>query len=316
MRKINESNLVIGFATNQDLDRVDIFCSTIRKFYSCAECQVILAVNQPSVFQLCLDYDILPIVSASTYYNKISLYERLINKILIFYLNTSVFFVDSKSKFYNYRDITFEAILHPHLSRWFFYKRVLESIPSPKKILVTDVSDVFFQAPFFEEIAEDRLALFSESNPYGSSPWNDANYKSLYGDGEFQKIVGRPVACMGVFGGGSGPVRQFIDWMIASAYVRPSGGSDQVRGNRYAHCEGSFDNIRIFKNSSSTVVHLHDSNLVEGKHAIISIENNIIIDNINRQIIPIVHMYNRHPKVLATALKRLPSQVSSATEES
>lgn len=299
----SKRNLVLGFATNQDQERVSIFCKSIRKIYQEDDCDVVLAVNQPSIYELCKQYNILAIPTLSNW-QEYRVFGKIVKKVAVQAFKASHKLGGRSEAFARLSNAFFESTVHPHLGRWFFYKRALEIMPVPRKILITDVSDVIFQAPFFEDFQDDRIVFFGEADCYGKSDWNDENYKKLYGLNDFQKIVGRPVVCMGVLGGGSYHVRKLIDWMIASVYSRPNGGSDQVRGNKYAQFEYLSGAVEILGNGAGSVIHIHDDKLIgEGPSSIADLRGGVVVERGTERAIPIVHMYNRHPRTLESALK-------------
>lgn len=311
MECYSKRNLVIGFATNQDHERVSIFCKTIRNLYREDNCDVVLAVNQPSIYELCRKYNILAMPTLNNW-QKHSVFGKIVKKAAVRAFKASRKLGGRSEEFARVSNSFFESTVHPHLGRWFFYKRAMEIMPVPKKVLITDVSDVIFQAPFFEDFQDDRISFFGEADCYGESDWNDENYKKLYGLNDFQKIVGRPVVCMGVLGGGSYPVRKLIDWMIASVYSRPNGGSDQVRGNKYAQLEYLSGAVEILGNGAGSVIHIHDDKLIgEGASSIAGLRAGVVVARGTERVIPIVHMYNRHPKTLESALNFSMSSLQS-----
>lgn len=303
MISTQKKNAIIGFATNQDAERVSAFCRSIRKQYDKDACDVVLAVNQPEIVSLCRDFDVTPLPSLNLYQKKHATEGRVAKQALYRLIVPLRRWKNAPSSLRSLPDALLETVLHPHLGRWFFYKRALEFLPSYRKILISDVSDVFFQAPFFEHLAEDRIAFFSESGRYGQSVWNDRNYSKLYGDRQLANILGRPVVCLGVLGGGERPVRHLVSWMISSVYARPNGGSDQVRGNRYAHVEGPREAIETIENGTGAVLHINAEGVIgHSGSSVAEITDRSIVTRRDKKIIPVVHMYNRHPQALAAAL--------------
>jgi hypothetical protein len=296
--------LVIGFATNQDPNRVAIFASSLRKIYDDSVCDVVLAVNQPQIFEICQKFKIIAVPSFSIYSKNINIIEKIIARLTTGVLNLlQDLYIEST--FLNcMTDVNLEACLHPHLARWFFYKRIIALMPKPNKILVTDVADVFFQAPFFDDIREDRLCFFAESDKYGISRWNDDKYRQMYGQRELDRARGRSVVCMGVWGGGAHSTKKFIDWMVSSVYANPRGGSDQVRGNRFYHLEGSSESFEVLGNGSGAVLHVHKAELMCDEVAALAyLKDKKIMTKQEDRIIPIIHMYNRHSSTLEAAMK-------------
>jgi hypothetical protein len=298
-------NLVIGFATNQKIENVTAFCKSIRSLYTKYECDVVLAVNQPEVFELCVDMDVIPVLTLSKYKREQKLLERLLKQLLFNILSPLRRFEDISPPIASIPALVFETLLHPHLGRWFFYNRVFEAVRPSGKVVICDVADVFFQDHFFNLFQDEALLLFRESGFYGSSQFNDGAYRKLYGERELKKILGQTPICLGVLGGGAFPVRNLIKWMLNSAYSRPNGGSDQVRGNRYAHSGGVLDRIDVFDNGEGAVLHIDRESVISSIEAGIgNIEGDFIVSRREGKLIPIVHMYNRSPDALAAVSRR------------
>lgn len=298
-------NLVIGFATNQKIENVTAFCKSIRSLYTKYECDVVLAVNQPEVFELCVGLDIIPVLTPSKYKREQKLFERIIKQLFFNILSPLRHFKSISAPIASIPALVFEALLHPHLGRWFFYNRVFEAVRPGGKVVICDVADVFFQDHFFSLFQDESLFLFKESGCYGSSQFNDDAYKNLYGEQELKKILGQAPICLGVLGGGAYPVQNLIKWMLNSAYSRPNGGSDQVRGNRYAHSGGVLDRIDVLDNGEGAVLHIDRESVVSSIEAGIGkIEGDFIVSRRDGKLIPIVHMYNRSPDALAAVSRR------------
>ncbi len=294
-----KKNLVIGFATNQTPDRLLTFCKSIREVYHADECDVVLGVNQPHIISMCRDYDIMAIPTISKYQKKQTKAEKFMKQIMMRILGPVRRIKDGSASISSIPDLFFETTLHPHLGRWLFYKRVLETMPEPGKILITDVSDVLFQDKFFDQIGCDKLHLFCETGVYGASSWNDKNYLKLYGKREFAKIIGQPTVCLGVLGGGSVAVKNLIHWIIESVYDYPNGGSDQVRGNRYVHLNGEREGIKLFENSDAGVLHINQEGLLgSASMSLADVKSGLVFERKTGKLIPIVHMYNRSAELL------------------
>lgn len=301
----NMKNLVLGFATNQDYESVSVFCKSLREVYGENACDVVLAVNQPSIFDLCLKYNVTPILTVNNYQSRHAQVERMLKWTIIKLLAPIRSLGKGSSALSSLPNLFFEATLHPHLARWFFYQRVLQTVPTPRKVLITDVSDVFFQARFFEQLSEDQLYFFCESGEYGKSRWNDENYIKLYGRAEYQKIIGQPAVCMGVLGGGLSPIQKIIEWIVNSVNSRPNKGSDQVRGNRFANLNRQNSMLNISRNGKGLVIHLNVSGLVgSDSSSMAALSNNSLVGKEDGRLIPIVHMYNRNSEVNATVQQR------------
>ena len=302
MNDRSEKLLIIGFSTNQDPARVSIFANSLRKIYSPDTCDVVLAINQPEVFEVCRQFKIYPFPALGDYTKSQDLRERGGKYFVGKSLSAFIALGGQSPYLRGALNAHFEATLHPHLARWFFYQRVLDTFPNTQKVLITDVSDVFFQAPFFENFHEDRLHFFSETDNYGNSKWNDDNYSRLYGQKEHDEIRDKPILCMGVWGGNANLAKQMIKWMVHSVYEQPKGGSDQVRGNRFRHLNRSNGELEVHNNGSSSVLHIHKAELLGDSDSTIAyVRGNRIAAKQDDSVIPIIHMYNRHPHALEIA---------------
>ena len=152
--------------------------------------------------------------------------------------------------------------------------------------IFTKIGFIFFQKRIIMEIVNGMMTTI----------------QGCMGKKEHDKIRDKPIMCMGVRGGNANLAKQMIKWMVHSVYEQPKGGSDQVRGNRFRHLNRSNGELEVHKNGSSSVLHIHKAELLgDSDSTIAHVRGNRIAAKQDDSVIPIIHMYNRHPHALEIA---------------
>jgi hypothetical protein len=192
-------------------------------------------------------------------------------------------------------------ILPPLHARFFLYHEALEAVyPRVKRVLLTDVRDVVFQADPFT-FAEDKLWVFEEDSRLNMqlNEENRAWYLKTFGSPAFQQVMNFPVICAGTVLGGREATLQYLRTMTTVMITRPPVvGGDQAIHNHI--CRGDHVAAEIVPNEAGVVLTLYNITDAEVRY-----DNQARVVNTAGQPYPILHMYDRLPVLKQRVLKRL-----------
>lgn len=198
-------NLVMGFATNLGEQSYRVFTESLRRVYPTSECDLVIITNryEPFYCELSkLGVQFLP--TSNNYSRETGRTAKLINRIA---LN----FMRGMRKFRLLERIApeiaeaypnlIENWHHPHFARWFAYERFLSLNRHYDQVLLSDVKDVVFQAPFFYSQTPSVVSLFDQGIKYGEACWDTKWYEEAFGTPELEKVSGKSSICIGTIMG-------------------------------------------------------------------------------------------------------------------
>jgi hypothetical protein len=151
-----------------------------------------------------------------------------------------------------------------------------------KKILITDVKDVYFNSNPFSNIEEEYITATSEEILYQDEEWNKTHVHYNLGVIGLEILLNKPVYNVGVFGGGY----ELIKEICADIYLMSVGKykvADQTSYNYLIQTKYK-DKTKFTSLKDHLAVHLHviNANLVK-----------FDLNNINKY--KIIHQYDRIP---------------------
>jgi hypothetical protein len=179
------------------------------------------------------------------------------------------------------------------IDRYFAYKDFLEKNTQYKKVLHTDVSDVFFQSNPFDHLS-DELIISSEDILIKDEEWNSKVIKNIYDISVYEKLKDKEVLCGGVFGGERNVFINFCEKVIEESknievHIH---GSDQPIIQKIIYIDDFKVDIKKLESAFCCNLHVynHYKELFIDK---ISIYDNGRVFNTNKVKFSIVHQYNR-----------------------
>jgi hypothetical protein len=192
-------------------------------------------------------------------------------------------------------------ILPPLHARFFLYYDALEALyPRVKRVLLTDVRDVIFQADPFT-FADDKLWVFEE-DPRMTMQLNEENrtwYLKTFGRRAFQQVMNFPVICAGTVLGGRETTLHYLRTMTTIMATHPPVvGGDQAIHNHI--CRRNHVSAEIIPNEAGVVLTLYNVTDAEMRY-----DNQGRVVNTAGQPYPILHMYDRLPVLKQRVLERL-----------
>lgn len=201
----------------------------------------------------------------------------------------------------------FKSLLPLQTVRFFEYRDFLaKHAATYGNVLITDVRDVIFQEdPFcgfdsglavFEE--DSQIALADET--VANAPW----VSHLFGPDALKKIGRFPILCSGTTMGDSQGMLDYLAAFEALSFrAREIGaaGSDQGIHNYLCRAETP-PGMHVVPNGSGPVLTMSATMQLDRDF---SFDSNRQILNSKGAIAPLLHQYDRHPKVAAALLARL-----------
>jgi hypothetical protein len=185
--------------------------------------------------------------------------------------------------------VLLETWHHPHFARWFAYKRVLDLNRHYDRVLLADVKDVLFQAPFFQDIPKDRVSLFHHGEIYGQCYWDTKWYKEAWGDTQLAKVLGKEALCIGTIAGSHAGVLSLVKEIVDFFAREPFGRIEQAVFNYMVLSNMIRTPYRVSPNITGPIATLAN----EDAHMETLTLGGKIYRSVDKQLIPVVHMYDR-----------------------
>ncbi|MBD2089097.1 hypothetical protein H6F67_04415 [Microcoleus sp. FACHB-1515] len=294
--------LVMGFATNLDPVRLEVFAKTLRSVYSPQQCDLVIITNRvdDKLNQLAQQYAIEFVHTPNSFSFKINKFAKLLYQALVYLskwlAETTQRIPSLRAIFYELYPLLLRLWHHPLFVRWMSYQDFLKVRQNYKRILISDVRDVSFQAPFFEHLGEASLHLFEQDQIYGVAEVDTRWYQELYGSQELAKVNGKPALCLGTIMGDFQGVKTLVDSLCEDTLKCPFGRVDQTVFNKLFY-EGRFNGvtIQVHDNKEGPILTISEPHVVD--HFKTDLDG--VFYKENKNLIPVIHMYDRHSETLA-----------------
>jgi hypothetical protein len=289
-------NLVMGFATNMDEKSVRVFCASARRVYGEAECDIVIITNNYEPYFLELNrLGVTFFETPNNYSKQTRRPSKVLNRVALYSLRAVNGFPALANAIpeisASYRTLL-ETWHHPTFARWFGYHRFLTLNRQYDQVLLADVKDVVFQAPFFSA-PDNVVSLFDQDVIFGGSNWDTKWYREAWGELELKKVLGKSAVCLGTILGSNQHVRSLVG-QFCRFILRVPFGIDQPLFNYMLQNELIEAPYRIVPNLE-TIGTLADDNV----HARTITEDGLIKRAADKRVIPVVHMYDRFPDTMA-----------------
>ena len=197
----------------------------------------------------------------------------------------------------NMKEIALNYSGYPHVGRFFEYRKALKLRPNAKKILLTDIRDVIFQAPPLDGVIKGlHVGMENEEVKLKDETYNADWILDAYGMEVLEQMGMQQISCSGVSYGDRDAILIYIELMINEFCNIPykimsNRIYDQAMHNKLIF-DGRIPNIQLCQPNNSRIITLglfsqNEIFLVDGK-----------IVNKDQTVIPIVHQYDRHKFLL------------------
>jgi hypothetical protein len=187
--------------------------------------------------------------------------------------------------------------LSPNSLRYVFYRAFLrKNALKYNWILHTDTRDVIFQKDPFLYYKEPGLYCFLEDLSFRikDNKYNSYWIKFGFGDEMFGQMANEPISCSGVTLGTTDAFLDYLDKMVDNIVRLPNtGGLDQGIHN-YLIFTSQVEQLHLIKDDDGPVTTLTTFKPFDG----IKFNNKGLLLNNHNQVLPIVHQYDRHMRLL------------------
>jgi hypothetical protein len=290
-------NLVMGFATNIDENSVRVFCTSARRVYDEAECDVVIITNKYEPYFLELNKIGVSFFETPNNYSKqTGRLSKILNRAILNSLRAINRFPTLASIApeisASYRTLL-ETWHHPHFARWLAYHRFLTLNRQYGQVLLADVKDVVFQAPFFSA-SDNAVSLFDQDVIFGDANWDTKWYREAWGETELKKVLGKSAACIGTILGPNQHVLSLVRQLCEYILRFPFGRIEQAVFN-YMLQNGLIEAPHQIVPNLETIATLADGNV----HARTITEDGLIKRAADKSVIPVVRMYDRFADTMA-----------------
>lgn len=188
---------------------------------------------------------------------------------------------------------------HPACSRYFAYYRYLRPrVEHYDRVLTTDVRDVIFQSdPFAPEWRSESGSVFLEHSAIlGSEPGNDQWIDSGFGPEGLAAVKGRRVTCSGLTLAPAPLMLSYLASMSRELALRTDrltghDGVDQGVHN-WLYWTGRLPGFAAVENFAGPVITLHGM-----PDDLVRINSSSYLTDAAGRIVPVLHQYDRHPKL-------------------
>ena len=185
--------------------------------------------------------------------------------------------------------------------RYWHYRDYLDNhAPDADFVMLSDVRDVVFQNDPFGHTFDTDLEVFLEA-PHltlGDEPFNSRWIDDLYGPDAVRALKGFVISCSGTTMGTRSGIRRYLTQMIGQVtrHDWPLGSHDQGIHN-YLLRQGRLDPVTIYENGAGPVLTMSIGTDVSQDAAGCFL-------NQDGQPAPVVHQYDRHPKLAEQVWQR------------
>lgn len=190
--------------------------------------------------------------------------------------------------------------IHVQLARYVRYGELLRPLGKTyERLLLTDVSDVIFQAHPFDQAPDGEMLCFLEPNGrlIGHDPSNCQWIEQVFGPQVLERLKDKPISCSGTTIGTQEAIMQYIELLLNHAnpkkldQYRSYRGHDQGIHNFLLHT-GALPGAKLIRNGE----HVFTIGFVPENQMTVA-PDGAILDCEGRKA-AIVHQYNYHPAIL------------------
>lgn len=182
----------------------------------------------------------------------------------------------------------------PVVARFGDYARLIESRPTLRNVMLTDVRDVVFQAsPFAEPISGLEVFVEDEDHVLGQNAFHSKYLRALAGDEIAATISDRPCLCAGTLIGPASDIARLCRLILTLGAIPRSSvgggfGIDQASLELAVHQGLVAASIRPNYSRVATL-----GQCIEGVRV-----DRDRITNPDGSVSPVVHQYDRHPELM------------------
>lgn len=298
----------MGFGTNQTIESLAVFVRSARAVWSREEADIFLVTNRHDGLEDLLVATGTNIVSTtnnwhpSTTKKTKAICRTILQVVRLIRASPVGRAPEIQAGYYS----MLEAWHHPQLARWFAYSRILDLITGYSHVVLADTKDVVFQDDVFAHAAERNVSLFEDGESFlANGSYNARWYIDAFGQAAFDQVKDRQPICIGVVVGEIAALRRVVSHFIARIARAPFGKIEQAIFNQMVFTGEFGADIEIRKNleAVATLANEDDAGSLTAFDGVLLGKNG--------RPVPVVHMYDRFPKLHAACALRYGISVAS-----
>jgi hypothetical protein len=314
--KVQPGNLIVAFSTNMPVERVALFCRSVRSVLDSRSTEIVIITDDPARLEPPLaPLDVRFHLTSCDWRPETRKPEKLLKRAL---LHGCRLFAASPldrgiagGAAARARSRLAEAWCHPLTARGFAYQAVLLERPATSRALLTDVKDVILQEDCFAGLDEQSVSVFEQSEPYGQARWDTQWVRQGFGRSAADSMAGTLPFNAGTILGGYRAMLAFLQRVTTLFGRYPFRAVDQAAINYLFHREGDGPGLVRRPNIREQVATIAG----DAARRAVTIRDDRIVRTSDGTAIPIVHMWDRWPDLEAAVLRQFGSPVDEPVEE-
>jgi len=291
---IGKKDLILSLATNLEFSDFARFLLSARKFCSDETTDIVLLVQpmEPQFVELAneLKVTLLPVCSLWREIGSNLILKAMYRGLLIALQKGAS---GSSKQAYQpvYRAATSNWI-HPICGRHFLYHDFLEANPLYRCVLLSDSRDVIFQSNPFSQVNPDVLNVFEQdrSMAYGGNNLDSQWFSEVLGNDLLNEVKGKQTICAGTIMGSPEILLKHSKLMEKEILSHKFKPIDQPMHNKVVYLDWPKELLAIHSNLSGLIF-----TIAETLDSDYEIKDNQVV--INNKVVPVLHQYDRNPKM-------------------
>ncbi|MGB5961798.1 MAG: hypothetical protein WBG73_14110 [Coleofasciculaceae cyanobacterium] len=291
---VGKKDVILSLATNLQFSDYARFLLSARKFCSPETTDIVLLVQpmEPQFVELAneLKVTLLPTCSLWREIGSNLILKAMYRGLLIALEKGAS---GSSKQAYQpvYRAATSNWI-HPICGRHFLYHDFLEANPLYRCVLLCDSRDVIFQSNPFSEVNPDVLNVFEQdrSMAYGGKNLDSQWFADILGNDLLNAVKGKTTICAGTIMGSPEILLKHSKLMEKEILAHKYKPIDQPMHNKIVYLDWPQELLEIHSNLSGLIF-----TIAETSDSDYEIKDNQLV--INNKVVPVLHQYDRVPKL-------------------
>jgi hypothetical protein len=182
--------------------------------------------------------------------------------------------------------------IHPICGRHLVYQDFLRTNALYRCVLLSDSRDVVFQDNPFPHVNPNVLNVFEQDRSmlYGGDNLDTKWFASVIGNDLLNKVKGKQTICAGTIMGSPGVLLKYLALMEKEILTHKFKPIDQPMHNKVVYLDWPQELLASHSNQSGVIFTVAETSDSDYK-----IEENKVV--INNKVVPVLHQYDRVPKL-------------------
>ena len=288
-------DLIMSYATNAQFADFARFLLSARKFCSSDTTDIVMFVEpqiEPQFLELASELRVI-LVPVCSLWREISgnLTLKVLYRGLLHALELGASGTSSSAYAEVYRAATSNWI-HPIGGRHLVYQDFLRTNALYRCVLLSDSRDVVFQDNPFPHVNPNVLNVFEQDRSmlYGGDNLDTKWFASVIGNDLLNKVKGKQTICAGTIMGSPGVLLKYLALMEKEILTHKFKPIDQPMHNKVVYLDWPQELLASHSNQSGVIFTVAETSDSDYK-----IEENKVV--INNKVVPVLHQYDRVPKL-------------------